>query len=913
MLDSQSAWQMSTCIFVSPLLFQSAFEVRGNVTLLNGSAMLVSDSKFSVLGSLNATPAVGQALVSAAIVSLGAVNCSDSGSFVGFSGNTLTQKQPYRQWQFCVRIGFAFVAGVLYVSENNCTLQQQQANQTAAFWSGNVTVLTQQLGLALDKCNRLNGAVVSAQAAGGFPTSTVRSAPLSVCGACDPGVDCFALLATTVVPNSVSCAKPRAAASLNFGSGSIFTQCSCYYPSRYGSSSGVLQSTSLCLPITTVQLVRTDSTSVTKDNRTSSRSASHESSWSVSTSASEGSMTQLSSATLSRRSYSISNTGTTSNTSSSTPTRRTATSSKTSSTTSSLSAGSRSLSLSMMQSATQTSMHQTQSQTASVETRSGKNLSYSPSDSFLLPELLIQPKLVSAAVAGLATASVAVGLASAALAGPDAASDMQAIVLLSSAQCVVAQRVSGPESASQPAKSSQRTTPGVYQLVTPFALSDTALGALAGNVIVFGGIGVVQAVVILFVFIAKWKMPSGSSTPMRLLAASCFARLPGLLLLLVTALHQSTLFASLRLITGTDSSSTGSELLFGLVGILICIAAPVSASVLMKRFPRRFVEYGYPHNSSMNILRWCPGFVSRQLLPTGVIHPQCARHFLSSLITRWREQALIFVLIPFISSLCVNFVAVLPASAPPWLCSSAIFVSAAAHLALAVIMIASNASRFPISCATSGVGFLVTVCLHVQIGSNYAGGIAATMSVQAGLSLARSFVSVLCLLLENRVSSSPTVSQKTVLWRVGDGGFDLASSTGELLMIDDTVDPHGSGAPCTALMYLETADFSSSGPLLEHDLEMDHFVDDDANKVPGIDVTSSSDFDAFALPPPLQEELMVAEDHRLNMFGEDAEAVLVGSLTASAGGGKEPCDNPLDKLNDVLQQVDFAVRHKLQV
>ena len=174
-------------------------------------------------------------------------------------------------------------------------------------------------------------------------------------------------------------------------------------------------------------------------------------------------------------------------------------------------------------------------------------------------------------------------------------------------------------------------------------------------------------------------------------------------------------------------------------------------------------------------------------------------------------------------------------------------------------------------------------------------------------------MSVLCLLLENRVSSSPTVSQKTVLWRVGDGGFDLASSAGELAMIDDTVGRHGSSATCTALMHLETADFSSSGPLLEHDLEMDHFVDDYANKVPDIDdddVTSSSDFDAFALPPPLQE-LMVAEDTRLNMFGEDAEAVLVGSMTASTGGDKEPCDNPLDKLNDVLQQVDLAVRHKL--
>jgi hypothetical protein len=361
--------------------------------------------------------------------------------------------------------------------------------------------------------------------------------------------------------------------------------------------------------------------------------------------------------------------------------------------------------------------------------------------------LIVYPPapVVSQTTKATTQAAIATSVAASVVAGPAGAVDLQSMVLVTLARCSASGSISPGAAAS-----------GGYLLVTPFALSDSARGAVAGNAAVFGAVGV-----LMLLFVGFNRRVRGLS-----LRQACMeSRFPGLLLVLSATLHQSTLFCAIRL-AGSDAAGP-MDVVMGVCAVLVCLALPAAALAAAARVPRRFVEYECPAESKFAR----PPL--RYLTPTGFTMPRETRLMLSSVITAYTTPSLLCVGIPFFSSFVSNLIAILPASSPGWVCAGSMYLSAAAHVAVATAIGALRVYRFPVSTVLAVVGLTLTASFHAQIASGMRGAIDATMTAQAAVSIVRSVAAAAIGMLEQRTAQEECSVYTTVLWFVGSGGADL--------------------------------------------------------------------------------------------------------------------------------------------
>ena len=244
--------------------------------------------------------------------------------------------------------------------------------------------------------------------------------------------------------------------------------------------------------------------------------------------------------------------------------------------------------------------------------------------------------------------------------------------------------------------------------------------------------------------------------------AAAVARLPGYQLVMLASLHQSTMYCAIKLLSG-DGNGVG-DALIAVIGMLISVGLPagvVAASVLV---PRRFVEYELKAGSRFAQKPWA------YLVPTGTVLPRRTRLMLSSLVTSFVFANPALGLVSFSSSFFANLVSLLPADSSSWLCSVAMILSATAHFALALTIAVSGMYRFPTSRLLNAGGLALIGVYQVQILANWQKGIEETLTVQAALSIARSLVAVGVAVMEQQMSTDPTVALSKARWQVGDGG-----------------------------------------------------------------------------------------------------------------------------------------------
>ena len=338
-------------------------------------------------------------------------------------------------------------------------------------------------------------------------------------------------------------------------------------------------------------------------------------------------------------------------------------------------------------------------------------------------------------------AAVAVSVAAGVVSGPGSASDLQAMFVVTLARC----------SASSDAAV---VAPGGYKLLTPFSLSDTARGALAGNAVALSALLVAQGV-----YFGIKKYFTGAST----VSAASAARLPGFSLLMTSSLHQSTLFSSIRLM-GSDGSGT-LDLFMGLLAFSFSIALPIGVVFAAAKVPRRFVDYSVEPSSSFARVPW------KFIVPIGAVLPSDVRFLLGSVITSSTFAGYMYPAIFFVSSFVTNIVAALPASSPASLCSGAMFASAMVHLGLAAFIAVVGVYRFPTSRLLNASGLLLICVFHAQIAVGWRQGIDSVLTLQAGLSIFRSVVALGNTITERRMKQSEAVSQTEVRWLIGGCGF----------------------------------------------------------------------------------------------------------------------------------------------
>ncbi len=360
-----------------------------------------------------------------------------------------------------------------------------------------------------------------------------------------------------------------------------------------------------------------------------------------------------------------------------------------------------------------------------------------------------------------------------AVSGPDSASDVQAMVLLTVARCSVS---STKAAASTPA--------GAFKMITPFALSDTASGALAGNAIAFAAVVVLQ----LCAF-AVFRLGLGRA----LVDAGMSSRCPGFAVLLAASVHQSTTFVAIRLLGGEAGEvAAGAAAL-----LLVTIGLPVGLVVAALRVPRRFAVYDVDSSSvfSRNPLAL--------LRPCGVVCPRSTRLMASPVLTAFTSPSPFCVVMPFVSSAAANVPCLLPATAPGWACSGAMYISSVVHLALGMACAVLRLHRYPSSRVLSATGYFCIAAFHAQLASGWTNGINQMIMAQAAISMLRSVACVVVTVLEDKMQKdAANVRLGEVLWVVGSGGTsDCTLPERNLLSLPDTAE---CGVELTALPLAAT-------------------------------------------------------------------------------------------------------------
>ena len=498
-------------------------------------------------------------------------------------------------------------------------------------------------------------------------------------------------------------------------------------------------------------------------------------------------------------------------------------------------------------------------------------------------DAVIDAALVNAPLQAGTQAAMAASVVTAVAGGPGSASDIQAMILIMMARCV-------PSNAAA-------TTSGGYKLMTPFAISDTAGGALAGNAAACGALLAVQLVMIA-VFRFKDRSSSGD------IADACGAtRFPGYILLLFASLFQGTLFVSLRLVS--SSSSDGGETAAGVISLASCLLFPAAIYVAALKVRRRFVAYEIDQS---------PQFANRwftQLLPVGTIEPATTRQMLSSVIAGYRHANPLCTLLPVASALIVNTISVLPASVPGWVCQGLLYASVAAHLALASVVIWFRISRVFSSSVMSACGLLLIAVFHLQTAAGWRGGLSSVFSLQLALSFLRSCAALTMMVVEYKMKKDPQVLCAKVVWCVGSqSAARPLNRTGSL---DDKVgcddDPLASDVELDAFPSTLSNRSISEGPSIVGPLQQPLMVAEG-------EIDDDDDF--FLMEPTAKVTFNEESDGVTDMFAkylaaskEREGSSTEGTLGAQAAGVLNPFASASKQYQDV--ETSLSLRKQLDI
>ena len=386
---------------------------------------------------------------------------------------------------------------------------------------------------------------------------------------------------------------------------------------------------------------------------------------------------------------------------------------------------------------------------------------------------VLPAQLFSPATLATTQTAISVSVAASAVSGAGGASDMQSMVIVTLARCS--------------ADGAWASSTG-YTLVTPFALSDTARGALGGNAIACISVLFAQLLGVGVLRLVKKK-----ST----FEALASARLPNYTLLMAATMHQSTLFCSIRLM-GSDAEG-GIDVAMGVFALLLCFAPPAAVVAGSLTVPRRFVAYEVPASSRFASVPW------RFFAPLGTTLPSEQRRMMSSLITSFAHPSALCTASLFISSFATNIVALLPAHAPTALCSGALFASSSIHVALGVAVLVFQIYRTSSSCLVNALGLGLTAAFHAQMASGNRQGINTTLTIQAGFSIARSLVGLTNTIVEWKMSGTSEVQAANVLWMIGDGAIERRLRAASTTTVEGPLDDCFAGldASCDNLVSFE--------------------------------------------------------------------------------------------------------------
>ena len=162
----------------------------------------------------------------------------------------------------------------------------------------------------------------------------------------------------------------------------------------------------------------------------------------------------------------------------------------------------------------------------------------------------------------------------------------------------------------------------------------------------------------------------------------------------------------------------------------------------------------------------------------------------SPLITAYIYPSLLCVCVPFLSSFTTNIVAMLPSSSPGWLCSGSMLASALVHLSIAIAILVSQMYRFQSSSVFAILGMLLTAAFHAMIASGWRGAVDVMITMQAGLSIARSVMALLDTWLEAAMAGDQSVRVSCFVWIVGSGGADSSAFDGRESSSRTTTNDH---------------------------------------------------------------------------------------------------------------------------
>eukprot|EP00742_Colponemidia_sp_Colp-10_P016276 GILJ01018633.1.p1 GENE.GILJ01018633.1~~GILJ01018633.1.p1 ORF type:complete len:758 (-),score=81.88 GILJ01018633.1:273-2243(-) len=205
--------------------------------------------------------------------------------------------------------------------------------------------------------------------------------------------------------------------------------------------------------------------------------------------------------------------------------------------------------------------------------------------------------------------------------GFSAAADMQVIGALAMSTC---------------ADPHLRSAFGSYRALSPFALSNSYIGVIAGNAVAYVAVFVLQVLALLCLRLVK-----GDAAQWAELSAMIW--FPGVTLSAMAALHTGTGYASSQLVSLPGPAVE--ELAVGAVGVAFSVLVPVGIALFAyKMIPRAYQTYDdrTEFAAAKKLPIWSLHFIAR-----GIITPQSTRQSYQSIISSCRHPSPMWPSYPF--------------------------------------------------------------------------------------------------------------------------------------------------------------------------------------------------------------------------------------------------------------------------
>lgn len=253
---------------------------------------------------------------------------------------------------------------------------------------------------------------------------------------------------------------------------------------------------------------------------------------------------------------------------------------------------------------------------------------------------------------------------------------------------------------------------GSYRTLSPFALTESYLGVIAGNAIAYAGIFVLQLLSLVIVRLIK-----GDATQWAQLTALVW--FPGITLSAIAALHTGTGYAASQLVSLPDPSDDA--IAVGAVAIAYTLLTPlVIALFAFKMIPRAYQTYDdrVAFATSKGLPLWSLHFIAK-----GIITPQTTRQSYQTIITNCRHPQAFWPTYPFWGPIIVMIGGFIHPSTITG-CVALFSSLAAAFFAIAIVVVVAKPLRSNCYNVLEAIGkllnALIFLCGAVGVWSNEA-------------------------------------------------------------------------------------------------------------------------------------------------------------------------------------------------